>query len=136
MQHIYRHYREDLSAAGVARAFGISVQQLNRTLLCQVELNFEDFLALIRVNRACKLLTTTRMTVLDIALEVGYRNAKTPASKFSSPLLQKTRCRSPGSGFLCGPPGTSAPTGALSAILCRDNHRSLPPCKSPENRVY
>lgn len=38
---------------------------------------FEDFLALIRVNRACKLLTTTRMTVLDIALEVGYRNAKT-----------------------------------------------------------
>jgi AraC-like DNA-binding protein len=77
VQHIYRHYREDLSAAGVARAFGISVQQLNRTLLCQVELNFEDFLALIRVNRACKLLTTTRMTVLDIALEVGYRNAKT-----------------------------------------------------------
>ena len=49
---------------------------------------------------------------------------------------QKTRCRSPGSGFLCGPPGTSAPTGALSAILCRDNHRFLPPCKSPENRVY
>lgn len=42
-----------------------------------MELNFEDFLALIRVNRACKLLTTTRMTVLDIALEVGYRNAKT-----------------------------------------------------------
>ena len=39
VQHIYRHYREDLSAAGVARAFGISVQQLNRTLLCQVELN-------------------------------------------------------------------------------------------------
>ena len=77
VQHICRHYREDLSAAGVARAFGISVQQLNRTLLCQVELNFEDFLALIRVNRACKLLTTTRMTVLDIALEVGYRNAKT-----------------------------------------------------------
>ena len=77
VQHIYRHYREDLSAAGVARSFGISVQQLNRTLLCQVELNFEDFLALIRVNRACKLLTTTRMTVLDIALEVGYRNAKT-----------------------------------------------------------
>lgn len=77
VQHIYRHYREDLSAAGAARAFGISVQQLNRTLLCQVELNFEDFLALIRVNRACKLLTTTRMTVLDIALEVGYRNAKT-----------------------------------------------------------
>ena len=31
VQHIYRHYREDLSAAGVARAFGISVQQLNRT---------------------------------------------------------------------------------------------------------
>lgn len=29
------------------------------------------------MNRACKLLTTTRMTVLDIALEVGYRNAKT-----------------------------------------------------------
>ena len=77
MNHIYRHYREDLSAAGVARSFGISVQQLNRTLLCQVEQNFEDFLAMVRVNRACQLLTTTRMTVLDIALEVGYHNAKT-----------------------------------------------------------
>lgn len=29
------------------------------------------------MNRACQLLTTTRMTVLDIALEVGYHNAKT-----------------------------------------------------------
>ena len=77
VNHIYRHYREDLSAAGVARSFGISVQQLNRTLLCQVEQNFEDFLAMVRVNRACQLLTTTRMTVLDIALEVGYHNAKT-----------------------------------------------------------
>ena len=65
VNHIYRHYREDLSAAGVARSFGISVQQL------------EDFLAMVRVNRACQLLTTTRMTVLDIALEVGYHNAKT-----------------------------------------------------------
>lgn len=53
------------------------MQQLNRTLLCQVEQNFEDFLAMVRVNRACQLLTTTRMTVLDIALEVGYHNAKT-----------------------------------------------------------
>lgn len=76
VNYIYRHYREDLSAAGVAHAFGISVQQLNRTLLSQVERNFEDFLALVRVNRACQLLATSGKTVLDIALEVGYHNAK------------------------------------------------------------
>ena len=68
---------EILGYVDESRSFGISVQQLNRTLLCQVEQNFEDFLAMVRVNRACQLLTTTRMTVLDIALEVGYHNAKT-----------------------------------------------------------
>lgn len=82
VNHIYRHYREELSAAGVAHTFGISVQQLNRTLLCQVERNFEDLLALVRVNRACQLLLDSNKTVLDIALEVGYHNAKTLSRSF------------------------------------------------------
>lgn len=82
VNHIYRHYREELSAADVAHAFGISVQQLNRTLLCQVERNFEDMLALVRVNRACQLLLDSNKTVLDIALEVGYHNAKALSRSF------------------------------------------------------
>ena len=35
-----------------------------------------------RVNRACELLVSTDASVMDIALEVGYHNAKTLTRNF------------------------------------------------------
>ena len=48
----------------------------------QVEFNFEDFLNQIRVNHACELLITTELTVLDVALDVGYNSQKTLTRNF------------------------------------------------------
>ena len=48
----------------------------------QVEFNFEDFLNQIRVNHACELLITTDLTVLDVALDVGYNSQKTLTRNF------------------------------------------------------
>ncbi|MBC8531247.1 AraC family transcriptional regulator [Gehongia tenuis] len=79
---IYRHYAEELSAQKVAERFHISSTELNRTLMYQVEQNFEDFLNFVRVNRACELLLTTDRTVMEIALEVGYHNSKTLTRNF------------------------------------------------------
>ena len=82
VNHVYRNYASDLRAGEVAQKFGISVEKLNRTLLYQTERNFEEFLGLIRVNRACELLASTRKTVLDIALDVGFHNQKTFTRNF------------------------------------------------------
>ena len=48
----------------------------------QVEMNFNDYLNYIRINRACELLLTTDKSILTIALEVGYNTEKTLTRNF------------------------------------------------------
>ena len=67
---------------GFVSRFGMSVQELNRVLMYQLEKNFEEYLNSVRVNRACELLISTDASVMDIALEVGYHNAKTLTRNF------------------------------------------------------
>ncbi len=74
---VYRNYRDDLTAQTVADRHRLSVPELHRLLMYQVEKNFEEFLNFVRVNRASDLLLDTELTVMEIALEVGYHNAKT-----------------------------------------------------------
>lgn len=66
-----------MRAQETADAFGISVSQLNKLLLCQVEKNFEDFLNYVRINRACEQLLHTRKPIHEISFEVGYNSTKT-----------------------------------------------------------
>lgn len=75
--YIYRHYREPLSASWVADLFSITVNELNQTLLYQVEKNFAVFLNSIRIRKACVLLATTDKSILDVAMEVGFNSIKT-----------------------------------------------------------
>lgn len=82
VRYIYRYYDEELTAQNTASRFGMSVQELNRVLMYQLEKNFEEYLNSVRVNRACELLTTTDRSVIDIALDVGYHNAKTLTRNF------------------------------------------------------
>ena len=77
VQAIYRGYAAPLRAQETADAFGISVSQLNKMLLCQVEKNFEDFLNYVRINRACEQLLHTRKPIHEISFEVGYNSTKT-----------------------------------------------------------
>ncbi len=82
VRYIYRYYNEDLTPHDTAARFGMSVQELNRILMYQLERNFEEYLNFVRVNRACELLTNTKRSIMDIALEVGYNNAKTLTRNF------------------------------------------------------
>lgn len=79
---IYRNYSEPLTPKSVAAQFGISVQELDRTLLYQVEKNFDDFLNSIRINHASELLLKTDKRILDIAMEVGYNSIKSFTRNF------------------------------------------------------
>ena len=82
VSYIYRHYSEDLKPKEVGDMFGMSPRELNRILQYQVEMDFSDFLNFVRVNRASELLLETNRTILDIAMEVGYRTEKTLSRNF------------------------------------------------------
>lgn len=82
VSYIYRKYAEDLQPKNVSEHFHISPKELNRILLFQVEMNFNDYLNFIRVNRASELLLKTDKSILTIALEVGYNTEKTLTRNF------------------------------------------------------
>ena len=79
---IYRNYAEKLTAESVAKEFGISRDELQRMLLCLVEKNFDSFLNYVRVQQACRLLTTTAATITSIAIEAGYNTVKSFTRNF------------------------------------------------------
>lgn len=77
INYIYNNYSESINAQSTADVFHISVVELNRILLYQVEKNFDDYLNSLRISRACELLITTNSAISDIAVEVGYNTTKT-----------------------------------------------------------
>lgn len=82
VSYIYRHYNENLNPRTVGERFSLSPRELNRILLYQVEMNFTDYLAFVRVNRASELLLETGKSILEIALETGFHNEKTLTRSF------------------------------------------------------
>ena len=50
---------------------------MNRLLLYYSEKNFETLLHHTRIYKACDLLASTNLLVIDVAVEVGYSNVKT-----------------------------------------------------------
>ena len=82
ISYIYKNHTEDITIKDVSEKFDMSPMKINKALISQVEKNFSDFLNYIRINHACKLLLTTDKTILEIAIEVGYNNAKTFTRNF------------------------------------------------------
>lgn len=77
INYLYNNYNESINAQSTAENFHISVTELNRILLYQVEKNFDDYLNSLRISKACELLITTNDAISDIAIEVGYNTTKT-----------------------------------------------------------
>jgi AraC-like DNA-binding protein len=82
IEYIYRSYAEDITVNQLAEELNISPKEVNQLLMYQVEKNFQEFLHFIRINMACKLLLETSMSMIDIAVAVGYHNLKTFTRNF------------------------------------------------------
>ncbi len=81
--YIHENYDDPaLNIKAATARFGLSAKEVNRLLLFFVERNFEEFLNYLRVNHACQMLLTTRMTSLEVALGVGDNNGKTVDRNF------------------------------------------------------
>lgn len=77
VEYISRNFREEIQANEAAEKFGISIEEMNRHLIMQVENNFYDFRNKLRIDHACELLLNTDMSITDIAIEAGYNTVKT-----------------------------------------------------------
>lgn len=76
--YIYKNYTDpELNLPAVSGQFHLPAKEINKILLLHLEKNFDDFLHYLRINRACEYLLRTEMSMIDIAVEVGYNNVKT-----------------------------------------------------------
>lgn len=76
--YVYKNYTDpELNITAAAAQFHLPAREINKALLLHVEKNFDDFLHYLRINRACEYLLSTQMSIIDIAVEVGYNNVKT-----------------------------------------------------------
>ena len=75
--YVYENYMEDLRIQNVTNKFKISIIELNRILLFQLEKNFEELLHFLRINKACEMLLKSDAAITDIGVMVGYNTVKT-----------------------------------------------------------
>ncbi|MDF2723901.1 MAG: AraC family transcriptional regulator [Paenibacillus sp.] len=77
IRYVHLHYREPLLLSDLAKQFSISPSYLSEQFKRYLGLNFVPFLHEVRIRHACSLIVSTDMTMLDIALEVGYGSFRT-----------------------------------------------------------
>lgn len=75
--YLHLHYQEDISAMEICKLFHFSESYINRLLKMYSCNSFNELLHEIRIYHACILLATTKLTIYDISLEVGYDSRKT-----------------------------------------------------------
>ncbi|RUS47000.1 AraC family transcriptional regulator [Cohnella sp. AR92] len=82
IEYIHYNYREDLSLAGLSDMFAIHPSRLSLEIKKRAGINFVQLLHSIRLNHACSLLVATDMSIIDVALEVGFSSYKVFARVF------------------------------------------------------
>lgn len=91
-QLLDQHYiEEDFGIEETCSAMKVSRVQLHRKLVALTGLSASHFISKFRVDKAAKLLSSTRMTVSEVAFEVGFHDAN-----YFSRLFSKIYGVSPG----------------------------------------
>jgi AraC-like DNA-binding protein len=72
IDHIHKHYAEELEIAALAAQAGVSQSQFERRFRQLLGTSPNEYLLRVRVNASRALLETTDRTIADIALSVGF----------------------------------------------------------------
>lgn len=75
MDYIRRNYNNDLSLEKVAQSIYISPYYLSHLFKEELNITFVEYLTMVRMEEAKKLLSDSSMSVLAVASEVGYEDA-------------------------------------------------------------
>ncbi|MCL2034856.1 MAG: response regulator [Oscillospiraceae bacterium] len=84
--YIERNYMKDISLETTAREFSFHPNYLSKLFKEETGGNFIDYLTDVRINRAKKLLKNVRYSIADVALKVGYSDAKYFAKVFKKSI--------------------------------------------------
>lgn len=82
-EYIRNHYREILTVDQIASCVGISRSYLAQLFATHLQYSTVDYIQAVRCDHAAYLLRTTRFTILDIALEVGFNSRQHFARTFA-----------------------------------------------------
>lgn len=89
IRYIYYHISEDLTLAGLAPKFGMSVRTFSRLFQSALNTSFFQYLKLSRIVRAMQLLLQSDKSISQIAYETGYNSI----SAFSNTFYQLVNMR-------------------------------------------
>jgi AraC-like DNA-binding protein len=84
---IHEHADEELSLTEVGKAVNISANHLSEKFKEVVGINFVDYVARIRVGKACDLLRNSNLRISEIAFAVGFQSL----SQFNRVFKKLTR---------------------------------------------
>lgn len=76
LYYISEHYTEDISLASIGTELGYSRKYVSLCLSEVDEMNLNQLVNSFRADLAKTLLSTTKMNVIDVALECGYENER------------------------------------------------------------
>ena len=84
--YIQAQSAQPLTLSAIARRFALSEAYFSRLFSAFAGLSFHEYVARVRVNAAEQLLRSTRRTVLDVALECGFRSVPHVQSDLPQPI--------------------------------------------------
>ena len=68
------HYMEDISLTSLAAKYNVSMGNLSKMIKDHLQLNFSDYIASLRIQRAKELLSDETLSIQEIAEIVGYND--------------------------------------------------------------
>lgn len=86
LYYMHLHFDEDLTPEMVAHTFHISTSYLHKLVRYNLMQTFTELLREIRIHYSCGLLMSQKLPIIQIAVEVGYNNAKTFTRAFQAQI--------------------------------------------------
>ena len=74
ISEIREHYMEDISLTSLSAKYNISMGHLSKMIKESLSVNFSDYIASLRIQRAKELLRDDRLSIQEIAEIVGYND--------------------------------------------------------------
>ena len=71
---IREHYMEDISLTSLSTKYNISMGHLSKMIMEQLQVNFSDYIASLRIQRAKELLRDDSLSIQEISEIVGYND--------------------------------------------------------------
>lgn len=74
LEYIHQHYNEDISLMDVSRYVNVSPQHFSKIFKDETQLNFVEWVAKLRIDKAKEYMNTSDMTIKEICYIVGYQD--------------------------------------------------------------